>query len=128
MLAPEPVPQQQVGPVPVLVEEHEVTAPVMMTPAPAPNSFPGGRLAPAVGPVEARPVAAPAPAYGSGIRNLFRNVTGGALMRRTVPEPVPAPVAERLLPDHPAPRAPSRAPQQDDMGLDIPTFLRRQSN
>jgi cell division protein FtsZ len=127
MVAPEPVPQQ-VGPHPVLVEEHEVTAPVMMTPAPAPNSFPGGRLAPAVGPVESRPAAAPAPTYGGGFRNLFRNVTGGGLMRRSLPEPVPAPVAERLVPDQPAPRAPSRAPQQDDMGLDIPTFLRRQSN
>ena len=127
--APEPAPQQQIGPMPVLVEDpDQAAAPVVMTPAPAPNSVPGGRLAPVVGPAEARPVAAPAPASGGGFRNLFRNVTGGGLMRRSLPEPTPAPVAERLVPEQPAPRPASRAPQQDDMGLDIPTFLRRQSN
>ncbi|TDH60669.1 cell division protein FtsZ [Dankookia rubra] len=127
--APEPMPQQ-IGPHPVLVEDHEAAAPVVMTPAPAPNSFPGGRPAPVVGPAEARPAApaAAAASGGGGFRNLFRNVTGGGLMRRTLSEPAPAPVADRLVPDSPAPRAASRAPQQDDMGLDIPTFLRRQSN
>jgi hypothetical protein len=115
--------------VPVLVEDPDLApASVMMTPAPAANSLPGGRPAPVVGPTEARiAAAAPAPSSG-GFRNLFRNVTGGGLMRRTLPEPTPAPVADRLVPDSPAPRQATRAPQQDDMGLDIPTFLRRQSN
>ena len=104
MLAPEPMPRSRSARSRCWSRTMRSPAPAMMTPAPAPNSFPGGRPAPVVGPVEARPAAAPAPAYGGGFRNLFRNVTGGGLMRRSLPEPVPAPVAERLLPDHPAPR------------------------
>ncbi|MFC7476112.1 cell division protein FtsZ [Dankookia sp. GCM10030260] len=107
---------------PVLVEEPE---PMLSTPAPAPNSVPAGRPAPVVSPVEVRP--APPPS-GGGFRNLFRNVTGGGLMRRNLPEPAPAPVADRLLSEPPAPRPATRAPQQDDMALEIPSFLRRQSN
>ncbi|MFZ4411140.1 MAG: cell division protein FtsZ, partial [Paracraurococcus sp.] len=128
MLATEPA-APMLGPVPVLVEDPDAApAMVMMTPAPAANSLPGGRPAPMVGPAEARAAAAPPAQSGGGFRNLFRNVTGGGLMRRSLPEPTPAPVADRLVPDNPAPRQATRAPQQDDMGLDIPTFLRRQSN
>ena len=128
MPAPEPAPQT-LGPVPVVIEESEAaSAPVVMTPAPAPNSIPGGRPAPVVGPAEAWPAAQQPASAGGAFRNLFRNVTGGGLMRRALPDPIPAPVADRLPPEAPAPRPAPRAPQQDDMGLDIPTFLRRQSN
>jgi cell division protein FtsZ len=125
----EPAPQV-VGPVPVPVEEPQVAAaPVVMTPAPSPSSEPTRRPAPVVGPAEARPVPSAPASTGGAFRNLFRNVTGGGLMRRTLPEPAPAPVAQQLVPEAPAARpAAPRAPQQDDMGLDIPTFLRRQSN
>ena len=120
---PEP---HSLGPVPVVLEEQEAAS-GLMTPAPAPNSCPrrpsraGGR------PGGIAPAAQQA-ATGGAFRNLFRSVTGGGLMRRSLPEPTPAPVASQLVSDNPAPRPATRAPQQDDMGLDIPTFLRRQSN
>jgi cell division protein FtsZ len=68
---------------------------------------------------------------GGGFGQLFRKVTGGAsgLMKRNIadaapPAPVPAPRVE-TIPE--APRAP-RQTQQEDIGLDIPAFLRRQAN
>ncbi len=65
---------------------------------------------------------------GAGWRGLFRNATG--LMRRNVEEPTLArtePVASQQ-PRPPAPMRPAQQAQPDEMGLDIPTFLRRQSN
>ncbi|WP_203073823.1 cell division protein FtsZ [Falsiroseomonas ponticola] len=77
-------------------------------------------------PATTRAPAAPAPAQAGGLNNLFRRATG--LMRRDVPE-AQAPVAPVARVEPPAaPRPVARAPQQDEMGLDIPTFLRRQSN
>jgi hypothetical protein len=84
-----------------------------------------GATRPAVGPSPAS-----APSSGGGF-SLFRKATG--LMRRnlgTDGDSTPA------APQAPAPRAAQPAPQQapaqpapEDMnGLDIPTFLRRQSN
>ncbi len=114
---------------PVAVEETEaaaVQAPVMMTPAPAATAEPARRPAPVSMPPQA-PASAPAAPMGGGLRGLFRTVTGASssLMRRNLPEP--APVAPRLEPV-PGPARPARPIQQDEMGLDIPTFLRRQSN
>lgn len=69
----------------------------------------------------------PAAAARAGIGNLFRTATG--LMRRSLPE---APVAAPVAPRHAAPVAEPRFAEprsgQDEMGLEIPTFLRRQSN
>ncbi|MBE9603665.1 cell division protein FtsZ [Acetobacteraceae bacterium H6797] len=92
------------------------------TPAPA---APAPAEAPLRAPVSARPAApaAPAPAaFGS----LFRKATG--LMKRQMPEGHYEPQAEHQAPRQQQPQA--QAPQQrsEDMGLDIPTFLRRQSN
>jgi cell division protein FtsZ len=103
-------------------------APVMLAPAvePAPMA------------VAPRPavVDAPRPA-GSALRGLFQKATGlgSSMMRRSLPEQHHAPVAPaaptlRVEPSvapaaRPAPRA---AQPQDEMGLEIPTFLRRQSN
>ena len=89
-------------------------------------------------PVGAPPAVTPAGGGGGGIGNLFRRVTGASsgLMRRSLPEapaPVAAPRADAPAP-HAAPAAPRpasaplRPPQQEEIGLDIPTFLRRQSN
>ena len=130
--APMPAPEAAgpvLGPVPVVMEETEA-APVMMTPAPAPHSAPGGRPAPMVAGADMRPVGQPPqPASAGGtFRALFRNVTGGGLMRRTLPEAPPAPVASQLPPEPVAQRPATRMPQQDDMALEIPSFLRRQSN
>jgi len=101
---------------------------------------PGVILAP-VALVEAEQAAeAPAPVVAprraqqasAGFGQLFRKVTGGAsgLMKRNLGEaaapaaPPPAPRVE-TIPE--APRAP-RQTQQEDIGLDIPAFLRRQAN
>ncbi|MBL6456140.1 cell division protein FtsZ [Belnapia sp. T6] len=76
--------------------------------------------------VASQPVAAPQ-APVSGIGRLFRTVTGAATngMRRTLPEPAPAPVAPRL--DQPAPQRPAEPPQ-GQVDFEIPAFLRRQAN
>jgi cell division protein FtsZ len=64
--------------------------------------------------------------------SIFQRATG--LIRRELPaEPVvqaPAqPAAQRVEPvAAPAPRAQARMAPQEEMGLDIPTFLRRQNN
>jgi cell division protein FtsZ len=83
-------------------------------------------LMPAPQPIVAREPqlrpAAPAPELapqGGGFGGIFRNVTG--LMRRPAAPPAAAPRAEPA----PAPRA-ARPAAQDDM--EIPAFLRRQSN
>ncbi|MFC7735299.1 cell division protein FtsZ [Roseomonas sp. GCM10028921] len=91
---------------------------------------PVAELPPAV-PVQAPPVhAAPAPrvapvpqasAPTGGLGGIFRRATGiGGGIRRVLPE-----VTEAHHSPAPAPRAQA---QEDTMGLDIPTFLRRQGN
>ncbi|MBP0463791.1 cell division protein FtsZ [Roseomonas sp. PWR1] len=73
---------------------------------------------------------------GGALRDLFQKATGlgSSMMRRNLPAPAPAPAPApqvmRVEPSvassaRPAPRA---AQPQDEMGLEIPTFLRRQSN
>ncbi|KAA2214728.1 cell division protein FtsZ [Teichococcus oryzae] len=111
-----PVPQ---GPAPEAPSPEDVPAPLAGTAAEAPR------------PASARPMAPPpvsAPPVSSGF-NLFRKATG--LMRRNLsaePE-VAQPAAQRPAPQQPA-AAPRQAPAQpaEEMGLDIPTFLRRQNN
>ncbi|WP_424811553.1 cell division protein FtsZ [Roseococcus sp. YIM B11640] len=115
--------QAPIQPAPVYAEEMPQPQPVMMQPAPQQPA-----MAPAAPPPQ-QPALPEAGGQGAGWRGLFRNATG--LMRRNVePEgPVAAPRAEPSM-GHPAqPRPPRPAqPQPDEMGLDIPTFLRRQSN
>jgi cell division protein FtsZ len=106
--------------------------------APSPEDMPAGissqdghRAVPGA----TRPVAAPSPASapastsGSGF-NLFRKATG--LMRRNLGAEGDASQAVPPAPAASRPSAPPQAPAQpgaEDMnGLDIPTFLRRQSN
>jgi cell division protein FtsZ len=116
-------------------------APQPVAPAPAPAVAEPQPAAPAAeGPVVLAPQAevglrapattrGPAPAAAAptgGLNNLFRRATG--LMRRDMPEAAPVAEAPARVEPPPAPRAVTRAPQQDEMGLDIPTFLRRQSN
>ncbi|MES2713752.1 MAG: cell division protein FtsZ, partial [Pseudomonadota bacterium] len=79
--------------------------------------------------LEAMPAARPQPPAPvepsrGGLRGLFTRVTGGgaAMMVRTLP-PEPA---RAVQPPEP-PRHAEQAPQ-DEMGIEIPTFLRRQSN
>ncbi|WP_338661856.1 cell division protein FtsZ [Pararoseomonas sp. SCSIO 73927] len=94
----------------------EAPAPAPMAPVAAPplNATPVSRVAPAP--------QAPSAAPTGGLGGIFRRATGIGGMRRTLPEQAEAP-----------PAAPAAAPQrpqaqEDGMGLDIPTFLRRQGN
>jgi cell division protein FtsZ len=70
-----------------------------------------------------QPQSQPEPARG-GLRGLFTRVTGGgaAMMVRALPTEAP----RAVQPPEPQ-RHPEQAPQ-DEMGIEIPTFLRRQSN
>jgi cell division protein FtsZ len=85
--------------------------------------------------VSPAPVAAPRRPQqaAGGIGQLFRKVTGGAsgLMKRNLSEapaaPPAPPAAPRVETIPEAPR-PARQMQQEDIGLDIPAFLRRQAN
>jgi cell division protein FtsZ len=83
----------------------------------------------------ARPAAPPAAPQRNVFGDIFRKATGlGGLIRRELPEappaqpPVPPVAAPTLRAEPPAPRIPQRPLPQEEMGLDIPAFLRRQSN
>jgi cell division protein FtsZ len=101
---------------------EEMPQPVMVQPAaPPPVAYQPPYQQPSL------PEAPPA-GQGAGWRGLFRNATG--LMRRNVEETPAPPRAEPVASQQPrAPQPMRSAPQQpDEMGLDIPTFLRRQNN
>jgi cell division protein FtsZ len=103
-------------------ESHVVAEPVVL----GQSAEPSLRV-----PAATRPAATPQPSSGGGLRNLFRTATGlSGLMRRDVPEAAPQPAqAARVEPVAEQPARPTvRAVPQEEMGLDIPTFLRRQSN
>jgi len=78
-------------------------------------------------PATTRPTAPTPPAAArGGFSTLFQRATG--LMRRDMPEaalPQQAPVRSE---PNATPHPPGRVAPQDEMGLEIPTFLRRQSN
>ena len=133
--APEPA-QPQGEPVQV-----EAFAPVQ--PAPMEPAFAVGQpaMAPEPLPAPRQPVVETVRAGGGMMRGLFQKATGlggiGGMMKRTLPEAqVAAPAAPTLrvepsvaAPATAAPARPAMRPaQQEDMGLEIPTFLRRQSN
>jgi cell division protein FtsZ len=105
--------------------------------APSPEDMPASMMQQA----EPRPAAAApgaprpmapnpvsAPSQGGGGFNLFRKATG--LMRRNLAAEGDAPAPRPAAAPQPASRQPTAptAPQQEEMGLDIPTFLRRQNN
>jgi cell division protein FtsZ len=128
--APEPVAYEQAeAPVQPMIAE---AAPVVMTPVAA---MPMETAAPVRAP------AAEAPRGASTIRGLFQKATGlGSMMRRSLPEvQAAAPQHHHAAPSvrmEPSVVAPATAPRaaarpaqhHDEMGLEIPTFLRRQSN
>jgi cell division protein FtsZ len=130
--------QPMSAPQPATRVAHAFVAPATFEADPAPESVviavpPQPHL---VAPTAQRPAAPPPPAPTSRFGSMFQRATG--LIRR---ELVAAPAgAQPVAPVQPAPRAePQAAPAprmavrpapQDELGqgLDIPTFLRRQSN
>ncbi|MBR0680120.1 cell division protein FtsZ [Roseomonas eburnea] len=133
--APEPAAQAE----PVVMEAFAPGQPAAME-APVMMGHPATTAAPEYAPAP-RAAVEPGRAGGGMMRGLFQKATGlgiGGMMRRTLPEaPAAAPQAAhavRVEPSvgGPAPTAPARQAarqtQQDDIGLEIPTFLRRQSN
>jgi hypothetical protein len=123
-------------------------APLGPVAVPAPEDAEGAAAAaapyasapPATAPVEpvrrpAGPLGAAAstvPGVGNGLRRIFQEMTGAGLMRRNAPPQPPIPLAPRgadpARPSGGGAAAQQRPPQPDEIGLDIPTFLRRQSN
>ncbi|MFH5924681.1 cell division protein FtsZ [Roseomonas xinghualingensis] len=90
-------------------QEPVAELPVQASPAQAPTLQPAPRMAPAAQP----------PAQAGGLSNIFRRATGIGGIRRPLPE-------QAEVQQAPAQR--QQPPQEDQMGLDIPTFLRRQGN
>ncbi|MBN8874396.1 MAG: cell division protein FtsZ [Rhodospirillales bacterium] len=119
--------------------------PAAPTAAPAPVAR-GGLFAEAPRPTAtpANPVAAPAPSMEPARPSLFSQVTGAFRRRTSMPqgyeaapqrqEPVAAPVVTpvggpaQAQGRQEAPQATSRAVGGDEVGLDIPAFLRRQTS
>ncbi|MBR0671535.1 cell division protein FtsZ [Neoroseomonas soli] len=119
---------------PVAADAHAPAQPAMME-APVVMGHPAAMPEPMPAPRHAEPART-----GAGMmRGLFQKATGlgiGGMMRRTLPEaPAAAPASHAvrmepsMVPQAAAPARPAaRAAQPDDIGLEIPTFLRRQSN
>ena len=74
------------------------------------------------------------PGVSNGIRRIFQEMTGAGLMRRSQSQPQPPSPSQATAPRAPDPTRPAgtsgaqRPAQPEEIGLDIPTFLRRQSN
>ncbi len=105
------------------VQQDMPQGPVVLAPPPGAEARRPANLAaqrPAPAPVP------PLPSASARIGSLFRTATG--MIKRSLPEahhaPEPAPQPTRVEPV----QRPARATQQDEMGLDIPAFLRRQGN
>ncbi|MBP0445573.1 cell division protein FtsZ [Roseomonas sp. SSH11] len=105
-----------------MIDTRNTAEPQAELPAAAPVAAPPLHAAPA-------PRVAPAPqspAPTGGLGGIFRRATGIGGMRRTLPDGAEGPQQAQAHAPAPAPRV--QQPQEDGMGLDIPTFLRRQGN
>jgi cell division protein FtsZ len=126
-----PEPAEPAAAEPVAMETWQQPAPVVIG---EPASF---------AEPQPRPHAEPARPAGGALRGLFQKATGigfpkpgtiGGMMRRSLPEAQAQASTAPTLRVEPSvaapaqPRPAARAVQQDEMGLEIPTFLRRQSN
>jgi hypothetical protein len=124
---PEPQPVAEPEPIEAYAPQAPVEPPIVVGPAVTVEP---------VAPRQAEPARPAAPGMMSSLFKRATSVTG--MMRRTLPEAQPAApmhavrVEPSVVPQHSAP-APRPAPRQaqsgqDEMGLEIPTFLRRQHN
>ncbi len=108
-------------------EEPEYHEPVAMAPQPAPAPAP--RMAPPVRAAAPEPQRAPEPAKSTSI---FKSVFGFGGAQKAAPAPLPPRQEPAMHPEQQAyvdPREPARAAvrpaQFDEVGLEIPAFLRR---
>ncbi len=136
--APSPTPGPVARQAPVFVmpaqpaQAMPAAEPVPPQEPPAPLAAAEPQLRVQAGP---RPAAPPAAPQRNVFGDMFRKATGlGGLMRRDLPAAPPAPPAPAPMPaptlraEPNPPRVPQRPLPQEEMGLDIPAFLRRQSN
>jgi cell division protein FtsZ len=118
------------GPVGVPAPEEAEGAAAPYASAPPPATSPVEQARRPAGPLGA--AASTVPGVGNGLRRIFQEMTGAGLMRRNAPPQPPIPLAPRgadpARPSGGGAAAQQRPPQPDEIGLDIPTFLRRQSN
>jgi cell division protein FtsZ len=121
---------------PVAVPMHEDPEGALAPQAPSPTAPPADpvRRAAAAAAAPSGAAASTVPGVSNGIRRIFQEMTGAGLMRRNPPSPAqqpPAPAVPRGATDpaaQPGRPAAQRPTQPEEIGLDIPTFLRRQSN
>ena len=121
-----------------------LTAPLGPTAVPHPDETEMGQAgyqgAPPVDPGR-RPAGSPpgaaastVPNVGNGLRRIFREMTGAGMKRQASPPAAPAPARPAAPMPHQADAGQGtggpvqRQMPAEDVGLDIPTFLRRQSN
>jgi cell division protein FtsZ len=133
---PMPIPAAAMSTAPMHAPEPE-PAPMAMAPEPVrprPTPVPlAARAAPATsaphprGLFAAEPAAAPA-APPAARNSLFGIVTGAIRGRGPAPQAAEAPRAEPQMAAHAEPAPAVRPAQTEEMGLDIPAFLRRQSS
>jgi cell division protein FtsZ len=119
-------------------------------PAPAPAAEPAAQAAPLFAPLAAEPQPeppGPAPTAADRRPSLFRRVTNQLMQRDldppaqprqaptlgageppVAPRPAAASMAPPAMSAEPAPRPAARAMPAEDLGLEIPAFLRRQAN
>ena len=119
----EPAPAPAPAPAPVEMARPRPQPMPMVAPAAAPaRTAPPARGLFAEQP-SAPPVQAPAP------RNSLFGIVTGAIRGRAAPQPMAeAPRSEPAFPSHADPAPTVRPAQTEEMGLDIPAFLRRQSS
>ena len=117
--APAPVEMARPRPMPMA---PQAAVPALQQAAP-PRTAPPARGLFAEQPASAPTVQATPP------RNSLFGIVTGAIRGRAAPQPAPeAPRAEPALPSHSEPAPSVRPAQTEEMGLDIPAFLRRQSS
>ncbi|MGK7865972.1 cell division protein FtsZ [Falsiroseomonas sp. E2-1-a20] len=117
--------QTYAAPQPAPMQAANVQA-VQAPPAEAPVSMQQPAEASLRAPAGTRQAAPLPPVQSGGFKNLFLQATG--LRRRDVDAPAPQAAQPVRQEPQAAPRPVAAPTQQDEMGLDIPTFLRRQSN
>ena len=125
---PQPAEQEPAAPAPAPVEMARPRPQPVQMAAPVATAAPPRTAAPARGLFAEQPATAPSAPAPAPRNSLFGIVTG-AIRGRAAPQPMAeAPRSEPAFPSHAEPAPTVRPAQTEEMGLDIPAFLRRQSS